>query len=132
MLPLLLRNGHKYAPLIPAQQFIEDCSVKVPFSGCWIWMKGINSRGYGVVVIAKKALQAHRVAYEAFNGPLPEGLLACHRCDVKACVNPAHLFLGTDGDNLNDSYSKRRRKMLPVDVVQRIYDWIAAGRGYFL
>jgi hypothetical protein len=67
-----------------------------------IWGYGRLKRG-GVMYAA-----AHRVAWELANGPVPDGRFVLHRCDVRSCVNPDHLFLGTQLDNVNDMYAKGR------------------------
>jgi hypothetical protein len=82
--------------------------AKVDRSGdCWLWTASIR-RGYGRIRIDGKDAVAHRVAWELTNGPIPDGLEACHRCDVRNCVNPGHLFLGTSKDNKQDAISKGR------------------------
>lgn len=73
-------------------------------SGCWLWTACENSSGYGM--LGPKL--AHRVSYELHHGPIGAGLFVCHRCDVKRCVNPEHLFLGTVQDNVNDMIAKGR------------------------
>jgi len=77
-------------------------------SDCWLWTGAQSSNRYGVVHIRPKNTFAHRVAYQLFVGPIPSGLLVCHRCDVKLCVRHDHLFLGTTSDNQRDSMSKGR------------------------
>lgn len=74
---------------------------------CWEW-KYPESRGYGRFRWKGKRTGAHRVAYEIANGPIPEGMVVCHRCDNPMCCNPDHLFVGTDADNMRDKASKGR------------------------
>ena len=75
---------------------------------CWNWTHGKLAGGYGQVVLSKKKWTSHRLFYSAFVGPIPEGMLVCHKCDNPSCVNPEHLFLGTHLDNNRDCYAKGR------------------------
>jgi len=75
---------------------------------CWIWQGSGNPRGYGQVSIKGKLQLVHRIAWILIYGEIPEGLRVCHRCDNRRCINPKHLFLGTDTDNVKDMWQKDR------------------------
>jgi len=78
-------------------------------AGCWPFTGQRMRRGlpYGLI-FDRRTRRAHRVAWELTHGPIPEGLNVLHRCDNPPCCNPAHLFLGTDGDNAADREAKGR------------------------
>jgi hypothetical protein len=71
-------------------------------------MKALHRQGYGKHFAKGKTIIAHRWAWEIVNGPIPDGLLVCHKCDVTSCVNPDHLFIGTQKENLKDCRDKGR------------------------
>lgn len=75
-----------------------------PFSGCHLWIGSGTYHGYGLLL----GKRAHRLSWELFRGPIPDGLLVCHKCDTRPCVNPEHLFLGTSKDNAHDKMRKGR------------------------
>lgn len=78
-------------------------------TSCWVWTMGYWRFGYGRFQLNwKKAVYAHRVSWELINGPIPVGLFVLHKCDNPPCINPAHLFLGTNTDNMRDMASKGR------------------------
>lgn len=70
----------------------------------------MNSSGYGQIHVNGTTITAHRWAWARANGPIPRGLYCCHACDVRRCVNPAHLFLGTAQDNTRDAIAKGRHR----------------------
>jgi hypothetical protein len=73
-------------------------------------MKTLAKNGYGKIWINGKTKGTHRVAWELIYGSIPNGLNVLHRCDVPSCVNPYHLFLGTNSDNIKDAFRKGRMK----------------------
>lgn len=75
---------------------------------CWIWTGSIRNDGYGRYPVNRQWKGAHRVAYELYKGPIPEGLLVRHKCDNPLCINPEHLELGTNKDNVWDMYLRGR------------------------
>lgn len=86
---------------------------RIPECGCWIWMDltSANNR-YGHIRINDKKVAAHRLSWELYNGSIPDGLCVLHRCDTPSCVNPYHLFLGTQKDNAIDRENKNRHHII--------------------
>lgn len=75
---------------------------------CWLWTAANRAGGYGCIKVNSKTVDAHRVSWQIHNGEIPEGMLVCHKCDVRLCVKPGHLFLGTARDNAIDAIKKGR------------------------
>lgn len=87
-----------------ARRKFWDCVTKT--ESCWLWNGFIDRDGYG----RAKGGAASRRAWELTNGPIPDGLDVLHKCDVRACVRPDHLFLGTHQDNMTDMVCKGRTR----------------------
>lgn len=95
-----------------AMNIVERFLGKISRSeGCHVWTGTVNDSGYGLFKIGwkKGQVRAHRYSWELANGKIPEGLFVLHKCDNPICVNPDHLFLGTQADNIKDMDEKGRR-----------------------
>lgn len=92
----------------------EDRYIPEPNSGCWLWIAGCR-RGYGTMRINKRSYGSHQLSWMMKTGAdrVPEKMHVCHSCDVPACVNPDHLWLGTHTENIEDSMKKGRRARKP-------------------
>jgi hypothetical protein len=100
------RRGHDREESLKA--FWEKVNKNGP-GGCWLWTACTNERGYGMTVFeGRKNIRAHRMAYELVKGPIPEGMFCLHKCDVRRCVNPDHIFFGLYKENAADAKSKGR------------------------
>lgn len=84
--------------------------VRVQPCGCWLWTgaKRDSRVGYGEIRVFGKRMGAHRASYEAFIGPIPDGLFVCHHCDTPSCINPSHLYAGSNRENVMDAVRRGR------------------------
>ena len=110
-------KGVKRGPYrkVPQRHRFLDAIGGEGLYGCWLWTMGVNPAGYGII----DQKLAHRVSYEAFIGPIPKGSCVLHNCDNPPCVNPRHLRLGTQTDNMQDVKDRRRfaSKLSPEQVI---------------
>ena len=114
-----------------ANPYFEDRVQVVSESGCWIWMLSIDKDGYGACSVGGKKKRAHRASLEHYKGIKPKcGQVVMHDCDVPSCINPDHLSVGTQSQNIRDSHSRGRSiqagednngSKLTADIARRIF-----------
>jgi hypothetical protein len=105
-------------PEVKVSKAIDFAKVEARFSSrldksgsCWLWTGGVSGSGYGETTCGPKPqIPTHRLSWILYRGDIPEGLQVLHKCDVKICVNPDHLFLGTQTDNMQDCVKKGRHR----------------------
>ncbi|PXV54182.1 HNH endonuclease [Dyella jiangningensis] len=89
--------------------YVAQNYIPVPECGCWLWLGARDPDGYGKLGIhGRNMIRAHRLFYAFHKGPIPVGMQVCHKCDTPLCVNPDHLFLGSNTDNAVDRERKNR------------------------
>ena len=87
---------------------------------CWIFNGAKTPKGYGLIAYKGIEIYTHRITYELHIGPIPEGMLVCHTCDVPSCCNPSHLFLGTSQDNVDNMMDKGREGKFGLAAMQKL------------
>lgn len=99
----------RWPPMSDAQ-YIEryKSRCQVDQNGCWLFHGFIHPTGYALTSYRGKQTRAHRAMYMAAKGPIPDGMHVCHTCDVRHCINPDHLWIGTRSDNMRDMHAKYR------------------------
>jgi len=105
-----------------------------PDTACWLWTGGLLRGGYGSFQFAPRpnrlGCSAHRASWLIHRGHIPLGMKVCHQCDTPSCVNPAHLFLGTQADNMRDCANKGRTSKTPKNTVLTADDVRQIRRAY--
>ena len=97
-------------------------------SGCWLWTGPLSKWGYGEFTPHYSGGYAHRIAYETFVGSIPPGLNVLHKCDVRRCINPDHLYLGDHHDNMRDMTTRGRQyAKLTASLVRELRTLSATG-----
>lgn len=93
---------------LPIQERLSNNTMFEPNTGCWFWT-GPLRKGYARITMPdQRKVSVHRLSYQIYKGEIPIGLLVCHHCDNRLCINPDHLFLGTYQDNATDMVRKGR------------------------
>lgn len=98
-----------WSPETDAERVRSSVDASGGADSCWPWTGISDPDGYGVTRMNRRKYRAHRATWELANGPIPAGMLVCHRCDNPSCCNPAHLFLGAHNDNMVDRDTKGRQ-----------------------
>jgi hypothetical protein len=116
---------HKYRAKSVKERFFKFVSKSKLDGDCWLWNGGTTIFGYGEMGGENRTnLLAHRLSYETFVGPIPDGMYVLHSCDIPSCINPEHLFIGTQKDNIKDMIKKGRGRW---DVSRRAKKEIEYG-----
>lgn len=106
------KHGHPH--LTRALGVGDDDALRIngwrvaPVTNCWEWSGHLGQDGYGKLTRNRQTVRAHRLAYETWVGPIPEGHVVRHKCDNPPCINPDHLETGTPADNTRDMYDRGR------------------------
>ncbi len=108
-----------------ATRFWSKVDVRGP-DECWPWTASKQHGGYGQFRAEGKKHKAHRVAWEQTQGPIPAGKHMLHHCDNPSCCNPAHLFIGTNADNIQDKVNKGRQVKGSAHSKAQLDEWLVA------
>jgi len=116
----------RFLSYIPKHYFLNENE-----DACWNWTRNVTGR-YGQLTWGKKTYQAHRISYLIFNGFIPEDKIVLHTCDNPICINPKHLILGTQYDNIIDSVKKGRHdKTVLNEEAVKVIRWMLKYKYYY-
>lgn len=123
--------SEKQAKNIPVWDRVLKAGYDVDDNGCWLWRRSTNTGGYGIIREGSKLWTMSRLSYTVNVGPIPEGLVVRHKCDVRLCFNPDHLETGTYADNSHDMVTRSGHvwAKLTKETAREIKDKLAAGVG---
>lgn len=93
-----------------ASERLAELSV-AESSGCILFTGHLDVEGYGRIMVNRVKYRAHRLSYELANGPIPDGYVVSHKCDNPSCINPSHLEVGTQADNIKDKVTRGRQAL---------------------
>lgn len=130
--PRILKNRKSSSAILltvsDMERFWSRVNTNGP-NGCWEWAAYKNKKGYGKMSIFNTWIFAHRLSLYLNGIEIPDGKICCHRCDNPSCVNPEHLFLGTNEKNIEDAYKKGRlgstRKFFPILTPDHVSDIVS-------
>jgi len=107
---IFYKEGKLREAALPLIRELLQEKVQSDENECWIWQESRDTHGYGRVYFGSYDGHAHRLSYRAFKGPIPNGLFILHSCDNPPCINPDHLKVGTQQDNMDDVRERGRGK----------------------
>ena len=110
-----LCKGYRPLAIQWDKAYVESRVARVPFSGCWLWLHQVSKNGYPMVRRFRSPWKyVHRLSHELWKGAIPQGMDVCHKCHVRSCVNPEHIYAGTRSENMRDMLNAGRQSKGPV------------------
>jgi len=111
-------------------KFPKDYDLKENEDNCWIWQGCKFTNTYGQILYSTKSYNAHMMSYITFNGLIPHDKVVRHTCDNKLCVNPKHLILGTQSDNILDYYIRGGKSKKLNEEAVKVIKWMFKYKNY--